>query len=167
MKHQAKDYIKRFNLKPHPEGGYYARSYESDIILEQPCLPACFDGKRFLSTAIYYLLEQGDFSAFHRLKGDECWHFYAGEPLYLFIIENDGNLQQIVLGNNVPENEIPQFVVKAGKWFAAVPCENSTFSFAGCTVTPGFDFEDLEFANKEALINQYPSLKTIIEIFTR
>lgn len=130
-------------------------------------MPARFEGKRFLSTAIYYLLEQADFSAFHRLKSDECWHFYAGEPLNLFIIEDDGSLQQIVLGNNLLKSEVPQFFVKAGKWFAAAPCENSTFCFVGCTVTPGFDFEDLEFANKEALINQYPSHKLIIERFTR
>jgi len=163
----AATYIERFNLQPHPEGGYYKRNYQSKIVIGKEALPNRFEGDRFLSTAIYYLLEQGDFSAFHRLKSDECWHFYAGGCLNLFVITDDGNLQKILLGNNALNNETPQHTVHAGLWFAAAPCISVDFSFAGCTVAPGFDFDDLEFASRNELIKTYPSHKEIIERFTR
>ncbi|HNP24134.1 MAG TPA: cupin domain-containing protein [Panacibacter sp.] len=167
MKQKANTYIETFGLKPHPEGGYYVRSYQSEITIEQTCLPGRFNGSRLLSTAIYYLLKENDFSAFHRLNNDECWHFYAGGSLALFIIENDGSLQQVILGNNIAEKEVPQFVIKAGKWFAAAPCAPAAFSFVGCTLAPGFDFDDLEFANRDMLVAQYPTHKSLIEKFTR
>lgn len=167
LSQDSKLFIEKFNLQPHPEGGYYARTYQSALTINQSCLPEKFSGERPLSTAIYYLLEQGDFSAFHRLRSDECWHFYAGGSLYLFVFQHDGGLQKIVLGGNISEDEHPQYVVEADKWFAAVPAENSAFSFVGCTVSPGFDFKDLEFAKREDLVSIYPLHRTIIEKLTR
>ena len=92
-----------------------------EITIEQTC---CLEGSMELGCGNRYLLfiKENDFSTFHRLNNDECWHFYAGGSLALFIIENDGSLQRIILGNNIAEKEVPQFVIKAGKWFAAAPC---------------------------------------------
>jgi len=78
--------IKEYKLLPHPEGGYYKESYRSEIIFPKRALPKGFKGDRVVSTAIYFLLEQGNFSAFHRIKSDECWHFYHGDPLNVLLL---------------------------------------------------------------------------------
>ncbi|HEX5150315.1 MAG TPA: cupin domain-containing protein, partial [Parafilimonas sp.] len=82
-------YIDHLQLKPHPEGGYYGETYRSSGVIPASALPL-FKGDRNYSTAIYYLLEQGDFSAFHRIKSDECWHHYAGDTLLIHILNPDG-----------------------------------------------------------------------------
>ena len=69
------DLIKRYSLQPHPEGGYYTSTYQASMLLSQQDLPSVFKGDRPVSSAIYYLLEKGDFSSFHRIASDECWHF--------------------------------------------------------------------------------------------
>ena len=71
------DLIKRYSLQPHPEGGYYTSTYQASMLLSQQDLPSVFKGDRPVSSAIYYLLEKGDFSSFHRIASDECWHFYS------------------------------------------------------------------------------------------
>ncbi len=163
----VKNIIECYNMQPHPEGGYYKETYRSQEVVDQKALPQRFSGQRQFSTAIYFLLERGNFSAFHRIKSDECWHFYEGETLLIYVIDEHANLLVIKLGNNVLKGETFQYVVPAGCWFASVPAEGSTFSFVGCTVSPGFDFADFELAEKEALINEYPRYKDVIEKLTR
>ena len=77
----AKDWIKKLELQPHPEGGYFKEVYRSDELASKEALPDSFGGDRNFSTAIYFLLEAHDFSAFHRIKSDEIWHFYSGTSL--------------------------------------------------------------------------------------
>lgn len=163
----AKDLIRHFNLFPHPEGGYYIQTYQANEKIKRLCLPERFTGDRFYSSAIYFLLEEGDFSGFHRIKSDECWHFYAGQALNIFIIHPDGELQIIKLGNQTDRGEVFQFVVPAGAWFASQPAPGSTYSFVGCTVSPGFDFEDFELAKKSELIEIFPDHSGIIEKLCR
>ncbi|MGV3768154.1 MAG: cupin domain-containing protein [Chitinophagaceae bacterium] len=158
----AEQLIDRFNLLPHPEGGFYAETYKSEESVQQEHLPQRFSGARSFSTAIYFLLPRGNFSAFHRIKSDECWHFYAGETLLVHVIHPDGTLETIRLGNNVVAGETFQYVVPAGCWFASEPAPQTNFSFVGCTVAPGFDFADFELANAAELSAFFPGHQELI-----
>ena len=163
----AKDYINYYQLKPHPEGGYYKETYRAPGYISKEVLPTGFGWARNFSTAIYFLLLQNNFSAFHRIQSDECWHFYAGGRLDIFIIHTDGQMETIYLGQNIIIGEKFQHVVPAGCWFASKPAEGSLYSFAGCTVAPGFDFEDFELADAASLIQLYPQHSALIKHLTR
>jgi len=159
--------IQQYNLKPHPEGGWYTQTYKSNELIGANALPARFGGDRSFSTAIYFLLGQGNFSAFHRIKSDECWHFYAGDPLFIYVIEGDGELKIISLGNDHEKGQTFQYVVPANCWFASRPAPGSEYCFAGCTVSPGFEFEDFELANANELSNAFPQHTDIIRQLCR
>ena len=163
----AAQYIKYLDLRKHPEGGYYKQTYRSPEWLPLNALPSAFTGDRPISTAIMYLLEQDDFSCFHRIKSDECWHFYAGQTLYIHVIAEDGNYTPVRLGNRVESGDVFQFVVHAGAWFAAEPAPGTTFALTGCTVAPGFDYSDLKLANKSAMLSQYPQHRLMLERLCR
>lgn len=151
----ARFWVRKLGLKRHPEGGYYRETHRSDMQIDVPGL-----GKRSAGTAIYYLLERGRFSAFHRIKSDEIWHFYAGSPLALYVIDRQGRLQEMTLDRNAP-----QAVIQAGCWFAA--STEGRYSLVGCTVAPGFDFRDFEMAKREELALRYPKHAKIIARYTR
>ncbi|MBI3883293.1 MAG: cupin domain-containing protein [Sphingobacteriales bacterium] len=157
----ATELVQQFNMLPHPEGGYYKETYrcKEEIKTES--------GSRNISTAIYFLLEQGNFSAFHKIKSDECWHFYAGASLNIYIINSNGSMEIIKLGNNITNGETFQYIVPAGYWFASEPAINTAFSFVGCTVAPGFDFADFELAKAAELTKIYPGHKEIIKKLCR
>lgn len=159
--------ISKYSLLRHPEGGYYCQTYKSREVIGKECLPARFGDNRHFSTAIYFLLERGDFSAFHRIKSDECWHFYAGQSLNIYVIDQAGEMRTISLGNNLEKGDVFQFVVPAGCWFASEPASHSEFSFVGCTVSPGFDFEDFELASGSSLSKEYPMHTEIVNKLTR
>ncbi|QEC44830.1 cupin domain-containing protein [Pseudobacter ginsenosidimutans] len=163
----AAQLISQYQLLPHPEGGYYKETYRSSEIAPASALPERFGGNRFFSTAIYFLLESGNFSAFHKIKSDECWHFYAGQTLLVHILHLNGELQTVSLGSNAAEGELFQFVVPANCWFASEPAEGSEFAFTGCTVSPGFDFEDFELAKAEELLSKYPAHAALIRRLCR
>jgi len=154
--------IFHYNLQPHPEGGWYAQSYRSSEIIPAAALPDRFGGDRVFSTAIYFLLEQGNFSAFHRIKSDECWHFYQGDPLEVFIIGTDRQLTIVTLGQDSSRGQLFQYVVPANCWFASRLAKESKFCFVGCTVAPGFDFADFELANQTNLCSEYPEYSELI-----
>jgi predicted cupin superfamily sugar epimerase len=160
-------YIKNLHLQPHPEGGYFRETYRAAESITGNALPARFNGDRSFSTAIFYLLQQGDYSAFHRIKSDECWHFYAGNSLLIHIIENDGKYRCIKLGAKTEAGEIFQFVVPATSWFAAEPAITTDFALAGCTVAPGFDFRDFEMADRQVLLSAFPLHSNIIGRLSR
>ena len=159
-------YINNLQLKPHPEGGYYAETYRSKGKIPADILKE-FNGERSYSTAIYYLLEQGDLSAFHRIKSDECWHYYAGDTLLIHVLHNNGKHECIRLGASVDKGETFQFVVPANTWFAAECAEQSSFILTGCTVAPGFDFADFEMADKHQLQKEFPLQRDIISRLCR
>lgn len=159
--------IQQYNLLPHPEGGWYKQTYKSAENISAAALPERFGGDRPFSTAIYFLLEKGNFSAFHRIKSDECWHFYQGDPLEIYILQNTGELTTVTLGNDIGKGQLFQYVVPAGCWFASRPAPGSQYCFVGCTVAPGFDFADFEMANWEQLIIKYPQHSTMIRELCR
>ena len=162
----AEYFIKHLQLQPHPEGGFFKETYRSPGIIPSQSLPE-FNGDRHYSTAIYFLLQQGDFSAFHRIKSDECWHFYEGGSLLIHIIDDEGNYSCIHLGRKIDEGEVFQFVVPAGSWFASEPGPGTNFTLVGCTVAPGFDFADFEMATAENLLKEYPQHRSLIERLCR
>ena len=159
--------IQKYNLEPHPEGGWYKQTYKSIEKIDSAALPERFGANRAFSTAIYFLLEKGNFSAFHRIKSDECWHFYAGDPLLIYIIDQNGELKIILLGNDFEKGQSFQCVVPANCWFASRPAPESEYCFVGCTVSPGFEFEDLELADTTQLSVMYPRHKSIIKELCR
>src|SRR5687768_5169331 len=115
----AKDLVKRYNLVPHPEGGYYRETYRSVETIPQAVLPKRFKGTRNYSTAIYFLLEQGNFSAFHRIQSDECWHFYSGGTLLIYVIHLNERFETVKLGSDFQSGAVFQVVIPAGCWFAS------------------------------------------------
>lgn len=153
---KAEHFIKTLSLLPHPEGGYYKETYRSvgKLIAEQ--------GERNYSTAIYFLLEQGNFSAFHKIKSDELWHFYAGDVLEVIEITTEGKLKITELG---PSNF--QYCVPAGNWFGSRVKQGGKFCLVGCTVSPGFDFKDFEMAEREKLLKEFPEHGSVIRELTR
>jgi len=159
--------IHHFKLQPHPEGGWYSQTYKSNEQIDADALPERFGANRAFSTAIYFLLEKGNFSAFHRIKSDECWHFYAGDELNIYLISQNGKLEIISLGSDLEKGQTFQYIVPANCWFASRPAPGSEYSFVGCTVSPGFEFEDFELANANELSNEYPLFKAIIKELCR
>ena len=162
MNKNALYYIQKLGLIKHPEGGYFKEIYRSDEILKNECLPQQYTGDRNISTSIYYLLEGDDFSAFHKLKSDEIWHFYKGAPATVYCIDAKGVLSEILLGDNLENNESFQVVIKKGTWFAARINQSNSFILIGCTVAPGFNFEDFEIGKKDELLALFPEHENVI-----
>jgi uncharacterized protein len=162
----AQYWIDKLQLAPHPEGGYFRQTYRSDLIIPPEALPR-FSGSRAVSTGIYFLLEGGNFSAFHRLRSDEMWHFYLGSPVVVDRIGPGGDYSSFRLGSDPEGGEVFQAVVGAGCWFASHVADWTSWALVGCTVAPGFDFTDFEIAERTKLIELYPEHRQIIEQLTR
>jgi len=165
--HDAQYWIEKLHLEPHPEGGCFRQTYRAEMMLARAALPKGFAGDRAASTAIYFLLEGKNFSAFHRLKSDEIWHFYAGSPLLVHVIDPSGGYSCIRMGSDPEARQIFQAVVPAGCWFASHVEDWESWALVGCTVAPGFDFADFEMAKRGALVTECPQHQTIIESLTR
>jgi uncharacterized protein len=147
----AADTIRRLGLEPHPEGGFYRETFRASERVTRP------DGRtRSASTAIFYLLPADQWSAWHRVASDEVWHHYEGAPLHLYRL----GAPAVVLGP-----ELPQTVVPAGVWQAAEPLGGAVL--CGCTVAPGFDFEDFELASAPALLRAFPGDAELIKRLLR
>ncbi len=167
MINNIKNIIDKLELLPHPEGGYFKETYRSDGVIDESNLDDTIEGKRNYSTGIYFLLTSETFSAFHRIKQDEMWHFYKGSTLKLHIISEKGDYSSILIGNDFDKEEVPQFTVKAKDWFAAEVIDTNSYSLVGCTVSPGFDFRDFEMPKREDLISKFPKHASIITKLTR
>ena len=137
----ATDWIKKLRLRPHPEGGYFRETYRSKETIPAAALPARFkrQEKRSVSTAIYFLITKGKPSYPHRIKSDEMWHFYAGDGLSLTMVSPHGRKRKVKMGKEA----VLQAVVPAGWWMSA-EVERGAYALVGCTVAPGFDFNDFE-----------------------
>lgn len=169
----AKDFlIERFGLCPHPEGGYYRETHrDSSGVVRVAALGAGATSvpTRSASTCIYYLLCDDAYSAWHRIRSDEVWHFYAGDPIDVHVLDAAGRLVSHRLGNALARDDAAfQVIVPAGCWFAAerpaLPddAEPNGFAFVGCTVAPGFEFSEFELGDIETLVGQYPSHAALI-----
>jgi predicted cupin superfamily sugar epimerase len=166
----AADYITAYKMEPHPEGGYYVQTYQAAEAIPQAALPDRFGGDRPYSTAIYFLLENHNRSALHRIQSDEVWHFYAGGPLVVYVIDpQSGTLSTIRLGNSPDRGEVFQAVVPAGCWFGAKPVGMTgepPFSLVGCTVAPAFSFAEFELADRSVMLQHFPEHAEVIHLLT-
>lgn len=165
-RYSAQYWKDRLNLESHVEGGSFREIYRAEHILPKEVLKPGHNADRAASTSIYFLLEYGQFSAFHRIASDELWHHYDGTALCIYEIQTDGKLIKHLLGKDFDNGERPQVIIPAGSWFGSRVEEEGGYTLCGCTVAPGFDFADFELADKEALIQQYPQHATIINELT-
>ncbi len=162
MHPEAKKLIDTLELQPHPEGGFYKEVHRS----RDEVLSLNTNDKRNACTSIFYLLTSNDYSAWHRLKSDEIWHFYQGSPLNIYVL-NKNEIEIRKLGNPLQTvNASFKVIVEANQWFAAQPENLDSYTLAGCTVAPGFDFMDFEMADSK-LIAAYPVHEKILRKFLR
>lgn len=148
------------SLESHPEGGAFCETYRASMRVG-----LLGERERFLpsSTAIYYLLESGECSVMHRIPHDEVWHFYEGDALRVTMINPlDGVCSSFVLGRDLALGQRYQAVVPAGYWFGARLEAGGHFALTGCTVAPGFVFEDFELARRDMLLAQFPQHRDVI-----
>jgi uncharacterized protein len=164
----AKQVLDLLKLQPLPvEGGYFIQSYRSKYTLPQPSLPRCYPGERVLTTAIYYMLTPDTFSAMHRLKGDEVYHFYLGDPVEMLMLKPDGAAEAILLGQDLLAGMRLQHVVAGGTWQGSRLAPGGKFALMGTTMSPGFDAADFELGQRNVLSAQYPNYAPLIAFLTR
>ena len=151
--------IEKYELQRHPEGGWYREIYRSNLQLGQP---AGYPGERTALTAIYFLLEGGDFSAFHRVRGEEAWLHLAGAPLELILLdrEPERHLLTGVNGGGEPLVVVPPGVLQAARSLG-------DFTLVSCLVAPGFDFADFTMPTRAELVAVHPDHAAVITQFTR
>lgn len=165
MQSRPEELIQALNLQPHPEGGYYAEVYRSEGLIEteKDDFP---DGRNY-STSIYYLLKSDDQSDFHRIKSDEVWHHYEGSPVTVHLISESGKYRKVHVGKNLEMGQKPQQIVSAGHWFGVTVDDPDSYTLCGCTVSPGFDFDDFEMAGRNTLLKKFPDHENIIRRLTQ
>ena len=163
----ARQIIETLGLEPHPEGGFYAETYRAGAAIPWAALPDRYDGDRAHATAIYYLLTDESFSALHRIRSDEMFHFYLGDPVTLLRLHPDGAGDEQVLGPELQRGHRPQALVPQGVWQGLRLVDGGSFALLGCTVAPGFDFADFELGARDQLIQQYPRWLPQIRTLTR
>lgn len=157
MDTRIKDIIDHFKFEILPiEGTYFKQTYRSSI-LNQEGLP--------LSTAMIgmYCNSPLSFSSFHRLTQDETWHFYFGDSFILYLLHENGTMEEITMGSNFEKGELIQFTVPGGVWQAGCTKEGGQFSVFGCSLAPGFTPNCFEAGTTDKLINKFPQHKRIIE----
>jgi len=167
MKKTAAYWIEKLNMQPHPEGGYFVQTYKSPEMINRAALPQRYEGDRSFSTAIYFLLTGENFSTLHWLASDEMWHFYYGDPLTVYMISPEGKRQELLLGPEMENGQQFQGMVPAGYWFGSKVSDPEGYALVGCTVSPGFEFDDFKLAKREALIAQFPKHQDLITMLTR
>jgi predicted cupin superfamily sugar epimerase len=170
MHQMTSDEVKKLlGLVPHPrEGGSYVRTYESGERLPADAFAEeRYPGPRLTGTAIYYLLEPGEFSEMHRLKSDEIFHFYAGDAVEMLQLHAGGRGTILRIGNDLVRGERPQAVVPRGIWQGSRLAPGGQWALLGCTVSPGFDFEDYEAGARNELSREWPAFAALIAELTR
>jgi predicted cupin superfamily sugar epimerase len=165
----AEEVKKLLGLRPHPrEGGWYVRSYEArERVGAEAFENGRYPGQRLTGTAIYYLLEPDTFSEMHRLKSDEVFHFYAGDAVEMLQLREGAGGVMVVIGNDLVRGERPQVVVERGVWQGSRLVAGGKWALLGCTVSPGFEFEDYETGGREVLSAQWPEFAAEIVKLTR
>lgn len=141
------DLIRLLSLEPLPvEGGFFRETYRSAY-----------------STAIYYLLTPDTYSAIHRLPSAEVFHFYYGDPVQMLLLPQDGDARVVLLGNDPDGVFNPQVVVPAGVWQGSCLAEGGRLALLGTTVSPAFEFSDLEPGDAALLSSLFPRQRDLIQ----
>jgi hypothetical protein len=167
MDDEVRRIVERFELVPHPEGGFFREVYRSPLRIEHAGVPQGSKRDRSAGTLIYFLLSGDDFSAFHRVRfSDEVWHLYAGGPLELFVIDSLGQLEHRRLTTDVMQGQ-PTTLIPAGCWQSARLAAGAPWALGGCSVAPGFDYEDFEMPPAAELLERFPAHEAAIRQLTR
>lgn len=155
-------------MQPLPtEGGYFAETYRSELILPADALRGLYPGERTIATAIYYMLTPDSFSAMHKLRGDELYHFYLGDPIEMLLLKPDRTGAAILLGPDIAAGMRLQHLVPGGTWQGSRLAPGGKFALLGTTLSPGFSPEDYEHGSREALSEKYPQYAPLITLLTR
>jgi predicted cupin superfamily sugar epimerase len=164
----AEEVKKTLALVPHPrEGGFYIRTYESgERIPASAFADSRYPSARFTGTAIYYLLEPDTFSEMHRLRSDEIFHFYAGDPVEMLQLHPGGRGEIIRIGNRLDQDERPQVLAPRNVWQGSHLVPGGAWALLGCTVSPGFEFEDYETGTRACLCAEWPRFTQLIHSLT-
>jgi predicted cupin superfamily sugar epimerase len=163
----ADDLIRLLRLQPHPaEGGFFAETYRADETLAPAALPPRYSGPRAVGTCIYYLLTPTTFSALHRLRSDEVFHFYLGDPVEMLHLYPDGKGQTVTMGTDLVAGERPQVVVPREVWQGCRLRPGGRFALLGTTVAPGFEYADYEHGRRDELLANYPAFAELIRALT-
>jgi predicted cupin superfamily sugar epimerase len=155
----SSEVIRRYGLRPHPEGGHFREVYRSERSLG--ALPG-YPGERSAITAIYFLLARGEFSAFHRIRGDEIWVHLAGAPLELVLLNKAPCAHRLAPAgrDGTPLVPVPSGVLQAARSLG-------DWTLVSCQVAPGFDFADFEMPSRQSLLRSYPDQADLVRRFTR
>jgi predicted cupin superfamily sugar epimerase len=159
----AEAWIAALGLQPHPEGGHYRETYRAQESLAAAQLPERFGGARDFQASIFFLLQAGERSAFHRLNQDELWFFHAGGPLHIHWLTEERGHETRLLAPSAGPDRAPQAVLPHGVWFGAEPAEGTAFTLLGCSTSPAFDFADFELADPQELARAFPEHRALIE----
>lgn len=159
--------IRALALAPLPrEGGYFRETYRSSLTSSREALTNRYGGSRSLATAIYYLLSPDSHSALHRLPGDELFHFYAGDPVEMLMLNPDGTSSVTILGSHVLKGMSPQVLVPGGVWQGSRLVPGGRFALMGTTMSPGFDPADYEAGRRGELVARYHERAELIAELT-
>ncbi len=168
MKLKADDIIRQLGLKPHPaEGGFFLETYRSEDMIKKDALRGRYKDDKCAGTAIYYLLTSDSYSAMHRLKTDEIFHFYLGDPVTMLLLYPDGSSEVISLGQRISNGDQLQAVIPRDAWMGAFLNNGGEYALMGTTMAPGFDYDDFELGSADELIKQYPEREDLIRRLTR
>jgi len=152
-----------FGMKPlEDEGGFYIETYRAKEKFEKASLPDRYSGDRNYSTQILYLLPAGQYSRLHRVKSDEVFHFYMGDAVTMLQLFLDGGSKVINLGHDIYAGQQLQVVVPQGTWQGCLLNDGGKFALMGCTVSPGFEFEDYQSGDRDKLLAQYQNQQDLI-----
>jgi hypothetical protein len=166
----ADQIVALLGLQPLPgEGGLFRQTYRAAEEIAAAAIPPRYGAPRRFATAIYYLLidDPDSFSALHRLKTDEVYHFYLGDPVEMLLLHPDGRGERAILGQDLPAGQLVQFVVPAGAWQGSRVIHGGRYALLGTTMAPGYDPEDFELGARELLLKDYPDQATLIRALTR
>jgi uncharacterized protein len=160
--------IQLLNLEPLPiEGGFFRQTYLAPETFEPSTPSSRTPGPRSACSAIYYLLHGDNFSALHRLKTDELYHFYLGDPVELLLLYPDGSTQHPILGPDLEAGQYLQFLLPQGVWQGSQLLPGGSFGLLGTTMAPAYTQDDFELGQRDTLIQLYPSQAKRITQLTR
>jgi predicted cupin superfamily sugar epimerase len=148
------------------EGGFFAETFRARETLAAGALPG-LDAPRQLASAIYYLLEPGTFSALHRLRSTEIYHFYLGDPVEMLLLGPGEGGCVVRLGSDLAAGLWPQIPVPAGTWQGSQLAAGGQWALLGTTMAPGYDPADFELGQRADLIARWPGQRAMIEALTR
>lgn len=153
---RVEELIQKYDLVPHPEGGWYKETYRSELKIEGL--------NRNVMTSIYFLITSDNISKLHQIKSDEHWYFHEGHGLRIHLFDED--YHYIDLGMNTRSGQVPFATVKSEVIFGSTVEQKDAYAFVSCAVAPGFDFEDFRMLSTEEMLWKYPQHRDVITRLT-